>query len=98
MVGELRFQVPCGMAKKKKKIIVSWEDKTYTELEIYSSQAMSAGSSMTSGQSAEGEGDSFDWGVRKGIIWGRTEAVVGGFRWNSAKEQRNEAPLVGISL
>ena len=53
---------------------------------------------MTSGQSAEGEGDSFAWGIRKGIIWGRTEAVVGGFRWNSAKEERNEAPLVGISL
>ena len=53
---------------------------TYTELEIHSSQAMSAGSSMTDGQSAEGKEDSSDWGVRKGIIWGRIEAVVGVFR------------------
>ena len=41
---------------------------------------MSAGSSMTDGQSAEGKGDSSVWGVRKGITSGRIEAVVGGFR------------------
>ena len=41
---------------------------------------MSAGSSMTDGQCAEGKGDSSDWGVRKGVMWGRIEAVVGGFR------------------
>ena len=77
LLGELRSQVPCGMAKKKKNY--SLVGKIYTELEIYSSQAMSAGSSMTDGQCAEGKGDSSDWGVRKGVMWGRIEAVVGGF-------------------
>ena len=68
------------MAWLKKKKNYSLVGKIYTELEIYSSQAMSAGSSMTDGQCAEGKGDSSDWGVRKGVMWGRIEAVVGGFR------------------